>query len=147
MEEWRYNAIILDLGIRWRWMDSFTPLPLYSWGNRPWSPLDRRPVWTLWGRENSRPCRESNPGRPARRQSLYRLSYPGSLASSVMISLIIEDLYFLGYNAEWSGESQAMFRRNISSASSRPKSKTSTKPACSRQPSCCLTEQSKTSLL
>jgi hypothetical protein len=33
---------ILDLGTRWRWMVSFTPLLLYLQGNGPWHPLDRR---------------------------------------------------------------------------------------------------------
>jgi len=32
----------LDLGIRWRWVVSFTPRPLYSQGKSPWQPLDRR---------------------------------------------------------------------------------------------------------
>jgi hypothetical protein len=27
---------------KWRWVVSFTPLPLYSWGRSPWYPLDRR---------------------------------------------------------------------------------------------------------
>jgi hypothetical protein len=26
--EWRYSSTILDLGTRWRWVVSFTPLPL-----------------------------------------------------------------------------------------------------------------------
>jgi hypothetical protein len=30
MVEWRYKYTILGLGARWRWMVSFTPLPLYS---------------------------------------------------------------------------------------------------------------------
>jgi len=33
---------ILDLGTRWRWVFSFTPRPLYTQGNRPRYPLDRR---------------------------------------------------------------------------------------------------------
>jgi hypothetical protein len=33
---------ILDLGTRWRWVVSFTPLPLYPQGKSPWYPLDRR---------------------------------------------------------------------------------------------------------
>jgi hypothetical protein len=33
---------ILDLGIRWSWVVSFTPRPLYSQGKSPWYPLDRR---------------------------------------------------------------------------------------------------------
>jgi len=34
--------VILDLGIRWRWVVSFTPRPLYPQGKGPWYPLDRR---------------------------------------------------------------------------------------------------------
>jgi hypothetical protein len=33
---------ILDLGTRWRWVVSFTALPLYPQGKRTWYPLDRR---------------------------------------------------------------------------------------------------------
>jgi hypothetical protein len=33
---------IPDLCTRWRWVVSFTPRPLYSQGNSPWYPLDRR---------------------------------------------------------------------------------------------------------
>jgi hypothetical protein len=29
MGEWRYSSTSLDLGPRWSWMVSFTPLPLY----------------------------------------------------------------------------------------------------------------------
>jgi hypothetical protein len=31
-----------DLGIRWRWVVSFTPRLLYPHGKSPWYPLDRR---------------------------------------------------------------------------------------------------------
>jgi len=33
---------IPDLGIRWGWVVSFTPRPLYPQGKRPQYPLDRR---------------------------------------------------------------------------------------------------------
>jgi hypothetical protein len=33
---------IPDLGIRWRWVVSFTPRPLYPQRKSPWYPLDRR---------------------------------------------------------------------------------------------------------
>jgi hypothetical protein len=32
MGEWRYSSTILDLGIRWMWVVSVTPRPLYSRG-------------------------------------------------------------------------------------------------------------------
>jgi hypothetical protein len=38
--EWRYSSISLNLGTRWRWVVSFTPLPLYPQGKRPRYPLD-----------------------------------------------------------------------------------------------------------
>jgi hypothetical protein len=48
--EWRYSSTILVLGTRWRWVVSFTPLPLYLL-----YPLDRR----LGEPQNrSRPCGE-----------------------------------------------------------------------------------------
>jgi hypothetical protein len=33
---------LLDFSIRWRWVVSFTPWPLYPQGKSPWYPLDRR---------------------------------------------------------------------------------------------------------
>jgi hypothetical protein len=42
MGEWRYRTTILDLGTRWRWMVSFTPLPFYTQGRSPTYPLCRR---------------------------------------------------------------------------------------------------------
>jgi len=33
---------ILHIDSRWRWMDSFTPRPLYPQGKIPLDPLDRR---------------------------------------------------------------------------------------------------------
>jgi hypothetical protein len=77
MGEWWYSATILDLGTRWRWVVRFTPptalppgklslVPIGYWNG--WAP---EPVWTLWRREQSCPCREWNPG-----PSLYRLCHP-----------------------------------------------------------------------
>jgi hypothetical protein len=42
MGEWQYSSSILRLDIRWRWVVSFTPRPLYTMGNRPQHPLNRR---------------------------------------------------------------------------------------------------------
>jgi hypothetical protein len=60
----------LDLGTRWRWVDSFTPQPFYPQEKKPRYPLDRR----LGGpqsrsghggeEKNSQPRRESNPSTP-----------------------------------------------------------------------------------
>jgi hypothetical protein len=40
--EWRYSSTILEFGIRWRWVVTFTPRRLYSWENGPRYPFDRR---------------------------------------------------------------------------------------------------------
>ena len=66
-----------DRGTRREWAVSITPQPHFTPGKDPvpilqeagWAP---GPVWT--GRK-SRPHRDSIPDRPARSQSLYRLSY------------------------------------------------------------------------
>jgi hypothetical protein len=36
------DPCFLDLGTSWRWAVSFTTRPLYTWGNSPLYPLDRR---------------------------------------------------------------------------------------------------------
>jgi hypothetical protein len=40
--EWRYNSIILDLGIRQSSVVSFTPLPFYHQEKSPWYTLYKR---------------------------------------------------------------------------------------------------------
>jgi hypothetical protein len=40
--QWRYSSTFLDLGTIWRWVVSFTPLPLYLRGKGLQYPLDRR---------------------------------------------------------------------------------------------------------
>jgi hypothetical protein len=45
MEEWRYSSNFLDLGTRWRWMVSFTSLPLYP-------PREEPPVTPCGEEEN-----------------------------------------------------------------------------------------------
>jgi hypothetical protein len=42
MGERRYSSTILDFGTRWRWVVSFTPLPLYTRGKSLRYPLDGR---------------------------------------------------------------------------------------------------------
>ena len=69
----------MNNGTRRGWGVSVTPWPLFTPGKDPvpivqeagWSP---GPVWT--GAENLAPTRIRSPDRPARSQSLYRLSYP-----------------------------------------------------------------------
>jgi hypothetical protein len=74
----------LDLGTSWRWVVSFTPRPLYPRGKGPRYPLDRRlsGPQSQSGRRGEEKILDHTgtgtptPGRPARSQSLYRLSYP-----------------------------------------------------------------------
>jgi hypothetical protein len=66
--ECRYNPTILDPGIRWKWVVSFMPLPLYHWENVPKNPQDRilgKPRSSSREAKNFKPCRESNPNHPA----------------------------------------------------------------------------------
>jgi hypothetical protein len=48
----RHSSAVLNLGVRWSWVVSFTPMPPYLRGNIPWYSLYRRlsGVWTLWRR-------------------------------------------------------------------------------------------------
>jgi hypothetical protein len=71
MGEWRYSSTILDLGIRWRLVVSFTPLLLYPRGKSPgtlWIGGWVGPRVGLDAVEKKKILlpRESNPGRPAR---------------------------------------------------------------------------------
>jgi hypothetical protein len=75
---WRSGGIAqcINLGIIWRWVESFKPRPLYSrgknhgthwtggWGGGPCAGLD---IMAKRRKSNYCPCRELNPGRPARR--------------------------------------------------------------------------------
>ena len=71
--------LFLDHEGRKGWGVSVTPRPLFTPGKNPvpivqeagWAP---GPVWT--GAENLTPTGIRSPDRPARSQSLYRLSYP-----------------------------------------------------------------------
>jgi hypothetical protein len=75
----------LDLGTSWRWAVSFTLRPLYPRERAPDTPWmeevgwTSEPVWTTWKKFLTLPELEFLPlDRPARSQSLCRLSYPGS---------------------------------------------------------------------
>ena len=70
--------LFLDRGTRRVWVVSSTPRPHFTSGKDPLPNLQEAgwvsgPVWTGG---KSRPHRHSIPERPARSQSLYRLSYP-----------------------------------------------------------------------
>jgi hypothetical protein len=81
MGEWKYSSTILNLGIIWRWVVSFTPLPLYPRGKSPGVHLIRGWVGSRAGldavekKEICFPCRESN---PAIQPVSIRLGYPCS---------------------------------------------------------------------
>jgi len=67
-----------DRGTRRGWVVSSTPRPHFIPGKDP-VPIVQEAGWvpvTVWTGGKSRPHRDSIPGRPARSQSLYRLSYP-----------------------------------------------------------------------
>jgi hypothetical protein len=83
------NPHFLDLCTNWRWAVSFTLLLLYPRKKRPRYPLDRRLGGPRAGLDDvekrkflTLPGLEFTfLGRPARRQSIYRLRYPGSQVS------------------------------------------------------------------
>ena len=66
-----------DRGTRRGWVDSSTPRPHITPGKTP-APILQEVGWApgpVWTGGKSRPYRDSIPDRPARGQSLYRLSY------------------------------------------------------------------------
>ena len=68
-----------DRGTRREWVVSSTPRPHFTPGKDP-VPILQKAGWPpgpVWTGGKSRPHRDSIPDRPARSQSLYRLSYPG----------------------------------------------------------------------
>jgi hypothetical protein len=69
---WCIDPHFLDLSTSWRWVASFTPLPLYPQEKSSWYPLDRR----LRGPQ-SRSGRRGENSWPYHSPSLYRLRYPG----------------------------------------------------------------------
>ena len=67
-----------DRGTRRGWVVSSTPRPHFTPGKDP-VPILQEAGWApgpVWTGGISRPHRDSIPDRPARSQSLYRLSYP-----------------------------------------------------------------------
>jgi hypothetical protein len=96
----------INLGTRWRWVVSLTPLPLYPRGKSSWYPLDRR-----LGGPQSRPGRGGkeknsqppsaiepwNPDRPVRSPALYRLNYHGSCLVA-MLKIILYAMNLILWN-------------------------------------------------
>jgi hypothetical protein len=60
IEEWRYSSTHSSPRTRWRWVFSFTPLPLYPQGKSPWYRLDRR----LCGPQSRSACGEEKNSQP-----------------------------------------------------------------------------------
>ena len=67
-----------DRGTRRGWVVSSTPRPHFTPGKDP-VPISQEAGWApgpVWTGGKSHPHRDSIPDRPARSESLYRLSYP-----------------------------------------------------------------------
>jgi len=76
-----------DRGTRRGWVVSSTPRPHFTPGKDP-VPILQEAGWApgpVWTGGKSRPHRDSIPDRPARSQSLYRLSYPTKIANTFMV--------------------------------------------------------------
>jgi hypothetical protein len=83
---------IFNLGIRWEVSGSLhaptdlprgKEIPTNIWQRAEWT---LEPFWKRWRRKSPYPSWESSPIRPARTQSLYWLSYPGSWIRMYFIS-------------------------------------------------------------
>ena len=67
-----------DHSTRKGWVVSITPRPYFTPGKDP-VPIVQEAVWApgpVWTGGKSRPIKIRSPDRPARKQSLYQLSYP-----------------------------------------------------------------------
>ena len=103
--------LIHNHGTRRGWGVSVTPRPLFTSGKDTvpiiqeagWAP---GPVWT--GEENLAPTGIPSPDRPARSQSLYRLSYPGphSYYRTVITSWVFHylEIYKSVFQTFWAGD-------------------------------------------
>ena len=77
-------------------MVSSTPRPHFTPAKAP-VPIVQEAGWIpgpVWRGGKSRPHRDSIPDRPARSQSLYRLSYPAHLLGSVPNYIFKDDALF-----------------------------------------------------
>ena len=75
-----------DRGSRKGWVVSSTPWPHFTPGKDP-VPIVQEPGWApgpVWTGGKSRPHRDSISDRPARSQSLYRLSYPAHFIPHIL---------------------------------------------------------------
>jgi len=70
---------------------SSTPRPHFTPGEDP-VPIVQEAGWAsepVWTDGKSRPHRDSIPDRPARSQSLYRLSYPAHVVVVVVVVVVV----------------------------------------------------------
>ena len=77
----RMALLFHNRGTRRGWAVSSTPRPHFTSGKEP-VPILQEAGWApgpVWTGGKSRPHRDSIPDRPARSQSLYRLSYPAHI--------------------------------------------------------------------
>jgi hypothetical protein len=76
MGEWRYSYTILDLGTRWSGqLHAQAALP---WGKSPGWVGPRACLDAVGKGKKSGPCRESDPGRPARGYTDRAIPTPGN---------------------------------------------------------------------
>jgi len=86
-----------DRGTRRGWMVSSTPRPHFTPGKDP-VPIVQEAGWApgpVWTGGKSRPHRDSIPDRPARCQSLYRLSYRAHKWNSTVFNIQYHVCHFM----------------------------------------------------
>ena len=89
-----------DHGTKRGWVVSSTPWPHFNPGKDP-VPILQEAIWApgpVWTGEKSHSYRDSIPDRPARSQSLYRLSYPAYRLTHktlyiLPINIVVSDQY------------------------------------------------------
>ena len=86
----RGTALLLhDHGTRRGWVVSSTPRPQFTPGKDP-VPILQEAGWALgsvWTGRKFRPHQDSIPDRPARSQSLYRLSYRANILKQILFNI------------------------------------------------------------
>jgi hypothetical protein len=89
--EWRCSSSTVDLGIRWKWVASFTSRQFQSRRKKPRYILGRRVCVPRFGLDAVVyrflfPCRESNPSRPARIRRYSDWAIPAHILKVVWLS-------------------------------------------------------------
>ena len=86
-----------DHSTRRGWVVSSTPRPHFTPGKDP-VPILQEALWApgpVWTGGKSRPYRDSIPDRPARSQSLYRLSYPADICKVLSVFCYISHSFLV----------------------------------------------------